>query len=60
MDKSKKNPFGIFIYVFIEFVTLFALGLGTFSVLIFSGIFLAALHIRNFFIKRFVKNNKSV
>jgi uncharacterized membrane protein SpoIIM required for sporulation len=59
MEKSKKNPFVIFIYALVEFFTLLALGLGTLIVLIFSGIFLGALHVRNFFIKRFGKYNKS-
>jgi len=59
MEKSKRNPFIILIYGAIEFFTLCALGLGTLIVLIFSGIFLASLSVRNFFVKRFGKYNKS-
>ena len=59
MEKSKRNPFVICIYVAIEFFTLCLLGLGTLIVLILSGIFLGSLHIRNFFRKRFGKYNKS-
>ena len=57
MAKSKLNPFLVFIYATIEFLTLCALGLGTMVILIFSGIFLGSLYIRNFFRKKCCKYN---
>ncbi len=59
MGKSKINPFAVFIYGTIEFLTLCALSLGTMLILIFSGIFLASLYIRNFFRKKCCKYNSS-
>lgn len=57
MGKSKLNPFLVFIYATMEFLTLCALGLGTMVILIFSGIFLGSLYIRNFFRKTCCKYN---
>lgn len=59
MEKSKKNPFAIFVYAIIEFFTLCALGLGTLIVLAFSGIFIGALHVRNLFKKKCCKYNSN-
>jgi hypothetical protein len=57
MEKSKTNPFLVFIYATIEFFTLCALGLGALIVLIFSGIFIGSLYIRNLFRKNCCKYN---
>lgn len=58
MEKSKKNPFLICIYAVVEFFSLCLLGLGTLIVLILSGIFLGALHVRNLFRRKTGKYNK--
>jgi hypothetical protein len=58
MGKYKKNPVIIFIYVVIEFLSLLAIGMGTLIILILSGIFLSALHVRNFIRKKIEKYNK--
>lgn len=59
MEKSKKNPFLIFIHAVLEFFIILILGIGTLIVLILSEIFLSSLSVRNFLIKRFGKYNKS-
>lgn len=59
MEKSKKNPFLIFIHAVLEFFIILTLGIGTLIVLILSKIFLSSLSVRNFLIKRFGKYNKS-
>jgi sulfite exporter TauE/SafE len=58
MGKYKKNPVIIFIYAVIEFLSLLAIGIGTLIILILSGIFLSALHVRNFIRKKIEKYNK--
>lgn len=58
MEKYRRNPIIIFIYAIGEMLSLFAVGMGTLIVLILSGIFLGALHVRNLFRKKFGKYNK--